>query len=181
MTALLLGVVLGPSPVATPQQLVRGGADPGTVIAPQGLSPVEAGALQRISYPWASRLPGWSVAFLPARPGLLGATYRVERRIEIYVRADQTVDEVAFTLGHELGHAVDLSLGDDGQRAAWLRARGVPDAPWWVADGAADFASGAGDFAEAFAVWQTGGTGESRLAPHPTADQLALVAAWAAG
>jgi len=121
------------------------------------------------------------VKFLPGRAGILGGTGTYERRVEIYVRVDQTVEDVAFTLAHELGHAVDVTYFGQDERRAWLAARGLdPDTPWWVESGATDFGSGAGDWAEAFAIHLFGGTGHSRLAGQPDAAQLELVARLAA-
>jgi hypothetical protein len=134
-------------------------------------------ALERIGYPWEERLAGWTVTFLPGRAGLLGGTWTYERRIEIYVRANQSVEDVAFTLAHELGHAVDVTHFGEDERRAWLAARGLdPDTRWWVESGATDFGSGAGDWAEAFAMHLLGGAGHSRLAGQPDAAQLDLVA-----
>lgn len=138
-------------------------------------------ALARISYPWADRLHGWVVAFEPARDGLRGLTLPDTRRVEIYVRATDTPDSLARVLAHELGHAVDVTRNDARDRQAWRAARGVaPSVPWWPNDAAADFDTLAGDFAEAFAVWQTGAVSESTVAGPPTADQLALLASLAA-
>jgi hypothetical protein len=138
-------------------------------------------ALEQIGYPWQERLPDWTVTFLPGRAGLLGGTWTYERRIEIYVRATQSVEDVAFTLAHELGHAVDVTHFGEDERHAWLAARALhPDTPWWVESGATDFGSGAGDWAEAFAIHLLGGPGHSRLAGQPDAAQLELVARLAA-
>jgi len=55
-----------------------------------------------------------------------------------------------------------------GQRAAYLRARGVPGAAWAPDAGASDYRSGAGDFAEVFALCQAASSVyRSRLAPRP--------------
>jgi hypothetical protein len=133
-------------------------------------------ALARLRYPWQERLPGWTIDFKPGRAGLLGGTWTYEHRIEIYVRDGQTVDDVAFTLAHELGHAVDVTLFDDDDRHEWAHVRGLAgDAPWWVESGATDFASGAGDWAEAFAVFQVGGVSHSRVAGQPDAYDLGVV------
>jgi hypothetical protein len=138
---------------------------------------VGVAALGRIGYPWRDRLPAWSVRFLPGRPGLLGGTWTYEQRIEVYVREGQSVDDVAFTLAHELGHAVDVAVMTEADRQRWMRERAIADTvPWWVESGATDFSSGSGDWAEAFAVWQVGGQSHSRVAPAPSPVDLALVA-----
>lgn len=139
------------------------------------LSDIRAATLARISYPWQTRLPGWTIDFLPGKDGYLGATWSRAHRIEIYVRDGQTVDELAFTLAHELGHAVDLTYFDETDRDRWLAGRGVAGASWWTDSGAGDYAVGAGDFAESFAVWQVGGRSLSTLAGQPTDAQLALL------
>ena len=134
-------------------------------------------ALAQIGYPWQSLLPGWKIEFLAGRSGLLGGTWTYEKRIEIYVRNGQEAEEVAFTLAHEIGHAVDVTYLSDSERDAWRSARVIDSSvPWWVASGATDFASGAGDWAESFAVWQTGGWSHSRVGGQPSKDQLALMA-----
>ena len=134
-------------------------------------------ALTLISYDWVALLPGWSIEFLQGRPGLLGGTWTYEKRIEIYVRDYQDASEVAFTLAHELGHAVDVTLLSEQDRQRWRALRAMTaDVPWWVASGATDFSSGAGDWAESFAVWQTGGWSHSKVAPQPTATELAALA-----
>lgn len=134
-------------------------------------------ALAKVTYPWTDRLAGWSIVFLPGRPGLLGGTWTYEQRIEIYVRESQTAQDVAFTLAHELGHAVDVTLMSEHDRQRWKTARAIDAAvPWWVESGATDFSSGSGDWAEAFAVWQIGGESHSRVAPQPSPAQLKLLA-----
>lgn len=164
------------SPVSVLDEAPAALSSTGEVLATGSLAEVRAAVLTRMSYPWQARLPQWSIEFLPGRPGYLGATWTNERRIEIYVRDGQTVDELAFTLAHELGHAVDLTYLSAKERDRWLAARGRPGAPWWTDSGASDYAVGAGDWAEAFAVWQVGGTSLSTLAGQPSAEQLRLVA-----
>ena len=117
-----------------------------------------------------------SIEFRAGRTGFLGATWPDSRRIEIFVRDDLGDRDVAFTLAHEIGHAVDVVHLDEADRSRWLRARGRTDARWWADSGASDFEVGAGDWAEAFAVWQVGGRSLSTVAPQPDAGDLALVA-----
>jgi hypothetical protein len=138
---------------------------------------LEARTLARISYPWRTRLPGWEIVFLAARPSLRGVSFPADKRIEIYVRSTDTEESLARVVAHELGHATDVTLNDSFDRARWRAARGVaPTVPWWPDGAVTDFATMAGDFAEAFAAWQTGVTSLSTVAGQPTGDQLALLA-----
>jgi len=141
----------------------------------------QAAVVGRISYPWERELAGWTIEFLPGRPGFLGATWPDRKHIEVFVRDDLDDAELAFTLAHEIGHAVDVTHLDEDDRARWLRARGRLGTPWWTGSGLSDFEVGAGDWAEAFAVWQVGGRSLSTLSAQPDAGDLALVAELAAG
>jgi hypothetical protein len=135
-------------------------------------------ALAAVHFDWRNLLPGWTLAFLGARSGLQGNTLPGLRRIEIYVRSSFTTGQLAQVIAHEIGHAVDVTYFDDADRQAFNVLRGrVPGAGWWVADGQSDFASGAGDWAESFAAWATGGLGTwaSRLGPPPDAAQRAAI------
>ena len=133
----------------------------------------EVAALAAIAYPWQTRLPGWTITFLGAKPGLKGATFVDDHRIEIYVRPQDSLQQTVWVVAHELGHAVDDALNDDADRATW-RAQRHSTAAWWPDDGANDFDTLAGDFAETFAVSQTGGRSSSTLG-QPTADDLRLI------
>lgn len=135
-------------------------------------------ALHLIGYRWRLHLPAWSIDFLPADAGLRGLARTQERRIEIYVRDTDTAWELARVIAHELGHAVDLSHLDIDDRRAWRLLRRIDDqTPWWPDDGRADFATGAGDFAECFASWQVGSSSLSQVAGPCGAEAHALVGA----
>lgn len=184
-----------PPPVTTSAPAARQPlqVDLGTVAAPvtfdqaatAGLTESERrgrAALTLIDYRWQELLPEWSIDFLDAKEGLYGLTLVPEKRIEIYVRPEQSETLLAHVIAHELGHAVDVTFNDGGERRRWEEARDLDGAPWWPGSGATDFSTGAGDFAEAFAAWQVGDESfRSTLADPPTAEHLALIAELARG
>lgn len=152
-------------------------ATPGTVAFQSPSVQALAGpALEAIEYPWREELAGWQIEFVVGAGNIAGYTWSREERIEVFVRPGATSTDLARILAHELGHAVDVSKNSGDDRRDWLAARGTVDAPWWPGNGAADFATGAGDFAEAFAVWQVGDADyRGELAPAPTPEQLELL------
>jgi hypothetical protein len=132
-------------------------------------------ALAMIDYPWQSL--GWTIEFKPGPPGYLGLAVGPERRVEIYVRDSHSVTDVAHTLAHEIGHAVDLTYGIEYRRSEYRRLRGLdPDSDWFGCDACSDYATPAGDFAEVFEYWLLGGGDfRSRLAGPPTAAELEIL------
>jgi|GEM_PF-718260 len=134
-------------------------------------------ALGLIQYDWQNSLKGWELRFLGAKKGYRGMTYPSDRVIEVYLRDTDTALSLAHVVAHEMGHAVDLTYFDDGDRRAWTSARKfATTVPWFVAPGGADFSSGCGDFAESFAWWQVGPpTWFGELAPPPTQIQLGVL------
>lgn len=111
--------------------------------------------LARVPYNPASI--GYTVEFLPAKPGYRGLTWAGSRRIEIFVGDDISDNHLAHVIAHEIGHAIDIVKNSTEDRQAWRAARGMaPEAEWWPSARATDFASPAGDFAECFAVWAVG-------------------------
>ena len=99
----------------------------------------------------------YEISFHGPEFGYLGMTFLDENRIEIYARPTLSDDELAFVVGHEIGHAVDHMLNSPEDRQRWREARGVdPDVRWWPAQDTTDWGSLAGDFAECFAAWLTG-------------------------
>jgi hypothetical protein len=135
-------------------------------------------ALAGLAWPWAERLPGWRIEFKPGIGRMGGYTWPAERRIEIFVRDGVEISHLRRVLAHELGHAVDVShLGDD-DRLAWRDLRNLAAIPWFPEPGERDFATGAGDFAESFAVWLVGGElFRSELGPPPGPAERALLEA----
>ncbi len=137
---------------------------------PETLAERRARLLAMVPYNW--RALGFSVVLAGGRTGLLGLTEPQDRSITIYVRAGQSDRSLLDTLAHEIGHAVDITYGTKARRDEYLRLRGISSA-WWPCGSCSDYASGAGDFAEVFAVWVVGSHSfSSQLAGRPTAAQL---------
>ncbi len=136
-------------------------------------------ALRLVTYDWRSKLPGWKISFLPARKGYLALTYRLERRIDVYVRLDRPVPGVAHDISHEIGHALDVTYLGDESRGRYLELRKLPgDVPWWACNSCRDLSTGAGDFAEVFALHAAPRYKfYSDLGPAPTDDELASIVA----
>ena len=120
---------------------------------------------------------GWTIAFRPARQGLLGMTLVDQRRVEIYVRLDRPLEGTAHDIAHELGHVTDVMYNDEDARANYLALRDRVGAPWWTCEACTDLQVGAGDFAETFARWAAPRFRfYSELAPEPNPEQLAAFA-----
>ena len=70
-----------------------------------------------------------------------------------------------------------MTLLDPSERQLWLTARGLPaDQVWFGGRDQSDYATGAGDFAEAFMVWQVDAVDyRSRLGAPPSPSQLSLL------
>jgi hypothetical protein len=123
-------------------------------------------ALALISFDPASL--GHRIEVAPARPDVRAELDRRTETITLYARAGDPPHRWAHDLAHEFGHAFDdLRLTDSGRRA-YLTRRGVPGATWAAAPGASDYATGAGDFAEVFALCHAASPDfRSRLASRP--------------
>jgi hypothetical protein len=110
---------------------------------------------------------GYRLAVAPPRTGLEARIDRVHRRITLFLTGRETPHVVAHDLAHELGHAVDFARMTDADRRAYLVRRGRPTAMWWPRE-ASDYAVGAGDFAEVYALCHAASpVFRSRLAPRP--------------
>ena len=154
---------------------------PASVVASESLAPTteatEIGhaAEALLPFDWEEVLPGWEITYRGHNDSFRGLTYPYDQSIEIFVRESDTPERLASIVAHELGHAMDVTHMTAAERNQWLVARDISDSPWWADAFASDFQSGAGDFAEAFAVWAIGDSSSSEIAGQPTVDQLNLL------
>jgi hypothetical protein len=111
---------------------------------------------------------GYRLLVSGPRPGIRAVTDRSRRTITLFVSDHEVPHMLAHDLAHELGHAFDDRRMTDNLRRAYLRRRGHPGAPWWPQGRVSDYAFGAGDFAEVFALCHAASPEfRSRLAPWP--------------
>jgi hypothetical protein len=143
-------------------------------LPPERLSPEDAAAARAV-VARARRLVsvapaqlGYTLRVAGPLHGIRGQTDNATRTITLFVSPHDAPHVVAHDLGHELGHAFDARRLTNAQRAAYLRARGAPHAPWLPGREASDYRSGAGDFAEVFALCHAASpVYRSRLAARP--------------
>lgn len=139
--------------------------------AGRALAPAQAAALVGRAQAVVDVRPtalGYRLAVAGPRAGVRGQTDRARRTITLYLAAGDPAHRVAHDLAHEIGHAYDDRRLTAAGRAAWLRARGAAGRPWSPGEGASDYASGAGDFAEVYARCHAASPDfRSRLAPAP--------------
>ncbi len=141
------------------------------------ISTLSHSTMDKVTYPWKEDLAGWTIEFVEGESEIAGYTWSHEQRIQIFVRDNSTVDSLYRVLAHEFGHAVDVSLNSGDERRQWLTQRGQPNLQWWPDSGKADFQTGAGDFAEVFAVWMIKDSSDfrSQVGPTPSPADLELM------
>ena len=112
---------------------------------------------------------GYRVVLAPRLDPLLrGLTDTGKHTITLYLARGDAPHRTAHDLAHEIGHAWDAEHMTTASRRAYLARRGVPKAAWWPSSGRSDYAVGAGDFAEVFALCHAASPEfRSRLAPRP--------------
>lgn len=163
-----------PAPSNPPPALLLDG-DP-VVYDDDEIEAMAAPALATIGYDWRTHLAGWRIEFTRGDGRVAGYTWSREQRIQIFIRPSTTTTNLPRVIAHELGHAVDVTLNDAEDRRQWIELRGFT-APWWPDSGAADFATGAGDFAESFAIWQAPSSDfRSEIGHPPNAEEIRLIA-----
>jgi hypothetical protein len=129
------------------------------------LARIGANALTLVGYDPSSL--GYRVQFEPGRAGVRAQTDRSSETISVYLRRGDLAHVVAHDIAHELGHAYDQQRMTDAERRAYLSRRGVGSATWLPTTDS-DYAVGAGDFAEVFALCHSASPDfRSRLAPRP--------------
>ncbi len=141
-----------------------------------------AQALKEVNWNWQPIINNWKVRFHAGRQGYLGLTDLTEQSIDIWIRQEQTPQEVAATFVHEFAHAFDRLFLTPNLRVKWLAARGLSTkTPWYPPCRAcSDYRFGAGDFAESVS-WTLQGSVmkfRSRLGPPPNISQQALIQKW---
>jgi hypothetical protein len=138
----------------------------------------ERGRAALASLPYPYRELGVSITFKDYRGGTLGLFEPDSRRVTVYVAPTQSTQGLRVTIAHELGHALDSLVSTAATRRSYLVARGAsPRTAWLPCGRCSDYASGAGDFAEVFALAVAGrGDFRSRLAAEPTPAQLTALA-----
>jgi hypothetical protein len=121
---------------------------------------------------------GYTLRVAGPLTGVRGRTDTGTHTITLFVSPRDTPHVVAHDLGHELGHAFDAERLTGAQRAEYLRARGAASGPWYPRAGqASDYRTGAGDFAEVFALCHAASpVFRSRLAARPPDPCAALPA-----
>ena len=121
---------------------------------------------------------GYRVEFEPGQSGLRGVTYPAQRRVVVHVRDSDTDADVLRVLAHEVGHAVSETCLDAGERAAWVRERGL--AAGWYPSTLSGF-SGTEDHAEVFALATLGSLPDFRGHSASAPDVAALASLRAHG
>jgi hypothetical protein len=131
-------------------------------------------ALGLINYPW-QRL-GFGVGFEGPNSGLLGKADCGAKQITVYVRPTQTLQQVAFVIAFELGHAVDCGTMNESRRAEWASIRGFAAGwQWFPGCTCTEDNFGSGDISMVFATWLVPNSGyrwRSNLAGPPSGAQL---------
>jgi hypothetical protein len=130
-------------------------------------------ALSLVSLPHGQL--GYRLVAAPPRAGVRAQIDRASRTITVFVSTSDALHRIAHDVAHELGHAYDDRRMTPALRREYLRRRGAPGAAWWPGARLSDLRTGAGDFAEVFALCHAPSPEfRSRLAPRP-ADPCGMV------
>ena len=114
------------------------------------------------------RSVGATVRVAPPRRGLRAEFDPKSRVVTLFADPRDPSHLLAHDIAHELGHAFDTASMTRAQRDRYLRRRGQPGTRWWAEPGTADYAVGAGDFAEVFSsCFSASPEFRGRLGPRP--------------
>jgi hypothetical protein len=159
---LLLVIVIGLAGLGALSLAVvgvfRSGPAPKPTVQSQAATSAGLRGLHLVNFD--ASIVNYRLDFRPARPDVRGQIDPARRIITVFVAPDDAPHLVAHDIAHELGHAYDARFMTPALRAQYLAARGRTGLPWWPGTRAADYragavndyASGAGDFAEVFAL-----------------------------
>lgn len=153
----------------------EGPAASGTTVSPAAAEAAGSRAIALVDGPTPAEL-GYRLKFLPPRgDGVRAETDRDARMITVFAAPAEAPHVVAHDLAHEIGHALDDVALTAAARREYLARRGEAGARWWPGGAFADYDTGAGDFAEVYALCRAASPQyRSTLAPRP-ADACALV------
>ena len=128
-------------------------------------------ALEQIDTDLDVVAPGWEFVFTAPHDQLRGAALPRQKAIFLFISPDTTLEDAVVVLSHEIGHAFDIEHLDAETRDEWLERRGEPDGTYWPESEQPDFATGAGDFAEAFAQYLVPGRTNHSHFTTPLSDE----------
>ncbi|TML43050.1 MAG: hypothetical protein E6G27_02525 [Actinobacteria bacterium] len=180
----LIGVMRVGGGGARPTAASTAPAAGGAIASAQGPSPVVLTGQQAMGLvSFDPSLLGYHVGFRTGRKDIRAQIDRDLRKITVYVSPGDALHRVAHDIAHELGHAYDARYLTPLARDRYLQARGRPSANWFPGFQAADYTAlalsdygtGAGDFAEVFALCHAPSPEfRSTLAPEPS-DPCSLI------
>jgi hypothetical protein len=127
--------------------------------------------LETFPYPWAVLDYEVVIRSFDEDEWVRGLAIPDERRIELFVDEDTTLEALAATFAHEVGHALHQICGDD-ILDVWRERRGIDgDVPNYVPP-PHDYDSVAEDFAEAMRQFLGFGESLSTVGPTMTGEWL---------
>ena len=87
-------------------------------------------ALKQLSGDWTCVLSRCSINFSQGRPNYLGSSDFGKKRIDVWIRPEHSVKEVAMVIAHELAHMLDYFYLTQRQREEWYSIRHInPEIP----------------------------------------------------
>jgi len=155
LVVVLLGTVVG---LASRRDGHRRAARAVTSAAESPAQAAGERALALVRFDWQQL--GYRIRFAERRQDVRAQTDPAHRTITVFVTPSDVPHRLAHDIAHELGHAYDATYLSTQQRLAYLAARSRNGTNWWpglrsadyTGNAVTDYGSGAGDFAEVFAL-----------------------------